>query len=92
MSGFVIEYEWNGRTERKRIEHAPFLEIFDQPWPDINDAEIKDHSKSDGLVNFILLLQICWFVTQVIARAAQGLAVTILEIFTLGIIVWAVLI
>lgn len=87
-----MEYGDKGRTEYRRILPERFLEIFDQPWPDINDTEIEHHGKSDGLIKFLSPLQICWFVTQVIGRATQGLVITTLELFTLGMIVWAVLI
>lgn len=51
-------------------------------FPTISEDEINDKSKGDALSKGIALLQLTWFVVQIIARAAQGLAVTELELTT----------
>ncbi|OQV01307.1 hypothetical protein CLAIMM_06688, partial [Cladophialophora immunda] len=56
------------------------------PYPDINEAAIKDKNKSDRLARFVTSCQIIWFILNVIARATQHLAVTTLEITTIGFI------
>ncbi|KAG1732791.1 hypothetical protein EDB19DRAFT_2026903 [Suillus lakei] len=53
--------------------------------PVITEAEIKDRSKGDGLSKCVAVLQLVWFVIQLIARYAQKLPVTLLEIDTLAI-------
>jgi len=94
MGGFIIEYESNDQRCRKQLHRTKMFELLDQkllPWPEIED-EIDDRSKADGFVKLLALAQILWFVTQAIGRAAQGLAMTTLELFTLGIVLWAVMI
>lgn len=49
---------------------------------DVSAADIKDKSKSDALSKGFALLQISWFVLQIIARVREGLAVTELELTT----------
>jgi hypothetical protein len=50
----------------------------------VTRQEIEDRSKADSLAKAIVLLQIVWFTVQCIGRAAQGLAITELEIITLA--------
>ncbi|CAG7852734.1 SubName: Full=Uncharacterized protein {ECO:0000313/EMBL:CCA75833.1} [Serendipita indica DSM 11827] len=47
-------------------------------------AELKDKCKSDGLAKFLVILQTLWFITQCIARKANKLSLTELEVVTLG--------
>ena len=58
-------------------------------WPDITERDILDRSKADWFLKSLALIQVTWFVTQIIGRVAQGLSVTTLELFTLGVISWA---
>lgn len=51
-------------------------------FPSITEDEINDRSKGDALSKGIALLQLTWFIIQVIARAVQGLAITELELTT----------
>ncbi|KIJ10182.1 hypothetical protein PAXINDRAFT_102074 [Paxillus involutus ATCC 200175] len=53
--------------------------------PRIEKKQISGRSKSDGLGNTILVLQLSWFILQVVARAANHLAITLLEIDTLAL-------
>ncbi|KIJ14017.1 hypothetical protein PAXINDRAFT_100368 [Paxillus involutus ATCC 200175] len=53
----------------------------------ITKEEIRDRSKSDGIGNAVLVLQLSWFILQVIARAANDLAITLVEIDTLALAV-----
>jgi hypothetical protein len=50
----------------------------------ITRDEITDRSKCDALSKAIVLVQTTWFTFQCVARVAQGLAVTELEIVTLA--------
>ncbi|KAK7030836.1 hypothetical protein VNI00_013944 [Paramarasmius palmivorus] len=50
----------------------------------ISESEINDRSRGDFVTKSIAVVQTTWFVAQVIARAIQGLAITELEIITVG--------
>jgi len=50
--------------------------------PCLTENEIKAMSKSDGLGKAIFMVQLSWFTLQVIARGAEGLAVTLVELDT----------
>lgn len=51
-------------------------------FPTITKDEINDKSKGDALSKAIALLQLTWFIVQIITRAAQGLAISELELTT----------
>ena len=46
--------------------------------------EIEDRSKGDFIAKSIVILQTLWFTLQMVIRVSQGLAVTELELTTLG--------
>lgn len=50
--------------------------------PDLTEDEIKDRSKFDNISKVLVLLQLSWFIAQILARAFQHLAITQLEITT----------
>ncbi|KAK7022804.1 hypothetical protein VNI00_016931 [Paramarasmius palmivorus] len=50
----------------------------------ITEDEIKDRSHADVITKSIAIIQTIWFIMQVIARAVEGLAITELEIITVG--------
>jgi hypothetical protein len=52
----------------------------------ISQEEILDKSKADIASKTITLFQTSWFALQIISRAAQHLAISTLEIFTLSIV------
>jgi len=56
-------------------------------FPAISEDEIKDKSKADFLTKSIAVLQTLWFVVQCIARLAQKLALTELELVTMAFVV-----
>lgn len=51
-------------------------------FPTITEDEINDKSKGDALSKGIALLQLTWFIVQIISRAVRGLAITELELTT----------
>ncbi|KAG6870965.1 hypothetical protein C0995_009390, partial [Termitomyces sp. Mi166 len=59
----------------------PYLENHDIV---ISKEEIMDRSKGDILSKCLVLLQVTWFILQVLARAIQHLAISELEIVTLA--------
>ena len=50
--------------------------------PVIMEDDIKDKSTSDGLAKAILIVQLCWFATQIVVRLVNHLAVTLVELDT----------
>ena len=56
-------------------------------FPTITVEEIKDRSKGDGLSKTIALGQTLWFVAQCLARSAQHLDLTPVELLTLSLAV-----
>ncbi|KAG6859225.1 hypothetical protein C0995_010563, partial [Termitomyces sp. Mi166 len=59
----------------------PYLENYDIV---ISKEEIMDRSKGDILAKCLVLLQVTWFILQMLARAIQHLAISELEIVTLA--------
>ncbi|KAF8657412.1 hypothetical protein AX16_002209 [Volvariella volvacea WC 439] len=59
-------------------------EINQVKIPYIPEKEIKDHGKGDLLAKAVVVLQTTWFVAQCIARHAQGLVLTEIELVTLA--------
>jgi hypothetical protein len=53
--------------------------------PGILLAEIEDRSKGDALSKGVAILQLAWFVLQLVARYIQSLPITLLEIDTLAV-------
>ncbi|MCJ1433703.1 hypothetical protein MMC27_003067 [Xylographa pallens] len=53
--------------------------------PRLSIEELSDRSKGDALIKTFALVQITWLIIQIIARACQSLAVTLLEISVLAI-------
>ena len=58
----------------------------------LDPKSINDRNKSDILVRVIAIGQALWFCINVVARGIQNLAVTTLEITTIGIIVDSILV
>ncbi|KAJ7183884.1 hypothetical protein C8R46DRAFT_1068093 [Mycena filopes] len=58
--------------------HAPDL------IPRVSEEDINDKSKADGLAKTLVAMQAAWFCLQCIARGAQHLPISLLEITTGG--------
>jgi hypothetical protein len=89
MGGFVVQYKHPHNTKRFRVSPEKLVTLVnnkEMEWPEITNEEIMDRSKADWIVKTLALVQILWFMTQMIGRWAQGLATTTLELFTLGIV------
>ena len=56
-------------------------------FPTITEEEIEDRSKGDGFSKTIALGQTLWFVAQCLARRAQHLDLTLVELLTLSLAV-----
>lgn len=97
MGGFVLRTSDNHRffldtkmihwlLEHQAISTAQFEEHYL-----LDSKAIDDRNKSDTFVRLIGIGQILWFCVNVIARGTQRLAVTTLEVTTIGIIVGSVM-
>ena len=52
--------------------------------PELSIADLEDRSKGDVFVKGVAIVQISWLVIQIIARASEGLAISLLEVTTLA--------
>ncbi|KAG2356463.1 hypothetical protein BDR07DRAFT_1423248 [Suillus spraguei] len=85
MGGFVLYVDgepWATLTPKELLE---FVREGSVEMPVITKADIEDRSKGDVLSKCVAILQLVWFFIQLIARYAQKLPVTPLEIDTLGV-------
>jgi hypothetical protein len=97
--GFAVEYKI-GEEGPRQVKHVVYLTAPIVRWLlaekriDLTTFPtregIEDKSKSDVLAKFITIVQIIWFLAQCVARAAQHLPVTTLEISTLAYIPCAI--
>ena len=58
--------------------------------PKLSTADLEDRSKGDIFVKGAAVLQLTWLVIQMIARASEGLAISLIEIMTLAFAVCAI--
>lgn len=86
MGGIVIETgDCIANTSQLSItaEGVRLLSFLDK-LPIIEQGEVRDKSKADGLAKLVVVLQAGWMIIQGIGRVAQNLPVTLLEINTVG--------
>ena len=60
--------------------------------PPISENELKSRAKVDGTIKVIAILQILWFVVQILARASQHYHVASLEILTVAFVLVSIFI
>ena len=85
MGGFML---FEGDNPKGVITQDIFKELLEEKkidFPKVPVEEIEDRSKSDGLSKTIALSQTLWFVAQCIARRAQHLDLTLVELLTLSL-------
>ena len=58
--------------------------------PKLSTADLEDRSKGDVFVKGAAVLQLTWLVIQMIARASEDLAISLLEVMTLAFAVCAI--
>lgn len=82
---------WNGTWALSSIQllYACQKGIITGP-PKLSTADLEDRSKGDVFVKGAALLQLTWLVIQMIARASEGLAISLLEIMTLAFAICAI--
>ncbi|KAG1732798.1 hypothetical protein EDB19DRAFT_2026907 [Suillus lakei] len=85
MGGFMLHVDGEPRATLEPDQLLQFVREGSVDIPDITEADINGRSKGDGLSKCVAILQLVWFVIQLIARYAQNLPVTLLEIDTLAV-------
>ncbi|KAG1880168.1 hypothetical protein F4604DRAFT_1750824 [Suillus subluteus] len=85
MGGFVLYVDGEPWATLTPNELLRFVRDGSVEIPVITKADIEDRSKGDVLSKCVAILQLVWFVVQLIARYSQNLPVTLLEIDTLGV-------
>ena len=81
---------FEGDTARGVLSRKEFSKLLGErkiEFPNVTVEEIEDMSKSDGFSKTIALGQTLWFVAQCIARGAQHLDLTPVELLTLSLAV-----
>jgi hypothetical protein len=82
MGGFVY-HDDNGPLRMLSLQDIEELVKKDEiEYPIISKEEIKDKSKGDTLTKGLVLIQTAWFLLQCVARGAQHLSLTELELAT----------
>ena len=87
MGGFML---FDGNIEKGVLTPERFSELLTAKkidFPNVTMEEIEDRSKADGFSKMIALGQTLWFVAQCIARRAQHLDLTLVELLTLSLAV-----
>jgi hypothetical protein len=85
MGGFMLYVDGKPRATLTPDELLQFVREGSVEMPVITEADIEDRSKGDVLSKSVAILQLVWFIIQLIARYAQNLLVTLPEIDTLSI-------
>jgi hypothetical protein len=82
MGGFVYHGD-NGRLHTLSLKDIEALVEKDEiEYPIISKEEIEDKSKGDAVIKGLVLIQTTWFLLHCIARGAQHLFITELELAT----------
>ncbi|KAI9843437.1 MAG: hypothetical protein M1838_002613, partial [Thelocarpon superellum] len=83
---------WTGTwaLSASQIDYAYRNDILTE-LPQITAEDLSDRSKGDALVKGLAVLQITWLVIQVVARAVQNLAISLLEVTVLAFASCAIL-
>jgi hypothetical protein len=85
MGGFMLYFNDKPRATLTPKELERFVNEGSVEMPFITEADIEDRSKGDALSKGIAILQLAWFVLQLIARYVQNLPMTLLELDTLAV-------
>ncbi|KAG1879038.1 hypothetical protein F4604DRAFT_1679496 [Suillus subluteus] len=85
MGGFMLYVDGKPRATLTPNELLRFVCEGSVDMPVIAEEDIEDRSKGNVLSKLVAILQLVWFIIQLVARYAQNLPVTPLELDTLGI-------
>ncbi|KAF2758485.1 hypothetical protein EJ05DRAFT_510406 [Pseudovirgaria hyperparasitica] len=101
MGGFVVDLDSHDMSDKpKFLRNSTRLTLTPKGilllarcgyLPSIRREEIEDKSKTDGLGKFLACGQALWMTAQVIARLANNLPITLLEVTTLGHVLCALI-
>ena len=89
MGGFML-IDSEGEIAKGVLTPERFSELLTAKkikFPTLPMDEIEDRSKADGFSKTIALGQTLWFVAQCLARGAQHLDLTLVELLTLSLAV-----
>ncbi|KAK0508571.1 hypothetical protein JMJ35_008847 [Cladonia borealis] len=89
QGGFVLHptEEWPPfPLDANQIHYLVTNDYIPYSAVDIELEVIKDKNKVDSLLRLLTVCQILWYLTGLLARAVQHLAITILELSTIGFI------
>ena len=98
MGGFVLRTSDDVRffLDTKHVlwllEHHVISTAEFETWFILESKTIDDRNKSDIFMRLIAVAQAIWFCVNIIARGVQGLAVTTLEVTTVGIVIDSILV
>jgi hypothetical protein len=88
MGGLKIRKDFGDGTRRIcMVDCRDLLTLFENgtiQWPQITDSDIDDRTQDDKLVKAIAMVQMVWFLAQILGRTTEGLSITTLELFTVG--------
>ena len=85
MGGFML---FEGNIAKGALSPERFSKLLTAgkiEFPTVTEEEIEDRSKGDGFSKTIALGQTLWFVAQCLARKAQHLDLTLVELLTLSL-------
>jgi hypothetical protein len=87
MGGFML---FEGEIAKGVLSPKRFSELLRAgkiEFPTVTAEEPRDRSKGDGLSKMIAFGQTLWFILQCLARRAQHLDLTLIELLTLSLAV-----
>ncbi|KAG2152845.1 hypothetical protein DEU56DRAFT_977229 [Suillus clintonianus] len=87
MGGFILYVDGQPRATLTPDELLHFVLQGSVDMPVIPKADIKDRSKGDIISKGIAILQLVWFICQLVARHVQNLPISLLEVDTLAVAV-----
>jgi hypothetical protein len=91
MGGLAIKHS---NRNRQRLSATHFINLLEQRrirLPDELEEEIFDKSKSSPIAKLVACIKITWVFTQIIGRAIEKLSTSLLEIFTMCIVICSLL-
>jgi hypothetical protein len=88
MGGFLLKTpDWQSfPVDAKQILYLVEKDYISAADVILDESILLDKNKCDGMVRFITVSQILWFLTSCLGRALQHLVMTTLELTTLGFI------
>ena len=90
MGGFHLQTEnWPSfPIDTKQMHYLITRGYID--YPELQDIDIRDKDKVDGMLRLITLAQTLWFIVNMIFRAVQRLTITTLELSSAAFVIMSV--